>query len=117
MMKIKLIFALLFLTSLCYAGNVYMFELPDNSKYKVLPDFVLEKPKVKKVVQKTAPAIKKIDLKLNGIFKISGEYVALINGESYKKGDKIESYKIVKITMKSVTINNKGRKVTFYVEE
>ena len=117
MMKVRLVFILIFLTSICYAGNVYMFELPDNSKYNVLPDFVFEKPKVKSVVKKTAPAIKKVDLKLNGIFKISGKYVALIDGESYKKGDKIGHYKIVKITMKSVTINNKGRKVTFYVEE
>ncbi len=116
MMKVRLAFIFLFLTSLSFAGNIYMFEIPDNSKYKVLPDFVLERQKVENT-QKIKHVEKKIDLNLNGVFKISGEYVALINGESYKKGDKIGVYRIVQITMKSVTINNKGKRVTFYVEE
>jgi hypothetical protein len=115
-MKVKIIFILLYTTSIAIAGSSYMFELPSNLKYNLLPDFVLQKkqmpPRNTNVYKE-----KKLNVKLNGIFKINGEYVALIDGESYKKGDKYKSHKIVKITMNSVEIIKNGKKVILYVEE
>ncbi|MBF0533233.1 MAG: hypothetical protein HQL23_09115 [Candidatus Omnitrophica bacterium] len=48
---------------------------------------------------------------LNGITLIGGQYIALINNEIYKTGEKFDSYFIREITIDQVILENNGQQI------
>jgi hypothetical protein len=110
------------MTTLAIAAEpVSVFEMPPNSMYRMVGDQVLVAPARQKVEQKNevqAAVLEKKQQKivLSGIFKVAGEYVALIDGEPYRESAKLGEYRIIEIDMNSATLSKNGDKVRIYVE-
>ncbi len=117
MRKVFLIFFIIFSYSFTIIDRL---PLPDNSNYTFLSGTV---KKIKKEEVKIVKPIKieeemKIPFKLTGIFKIDNSLRAIINGEPYKVGDKIQDFKIIKIDISSILLYNinTGKKVLLSLE-
>lgn len=118
----KFIFVWLMMTTLAIAAEPFsVFEMPPNSMYRMVGDKVLVGPATQKVdqkneVQATVVEEKQQKVVLSGVFKVAGEFVALIDGEPYRKSAKLGEYRIIEIDMNSVILSKNGDKVRIYVE-
>ena len=98
--------------------------LPSNDKYFTqlevnlgLLKNDLRKIDSKKSKDKNSKKYNDLKVKLTGILKINGKFLAILNGNSYKVGDEISDYRIQNIDIKEVTLQNKKDRITLKIEK
>lgn len=114
----KIFIILLLMAHPLYAEDVIaIFDMPDNSGYNLVSYQANAERQVNMdVVAIVSENDDVVSLVLSGTFKVDGDYVALINGDSFRKNAEISGYRIIDIDINSTTLLKKGEKVTIYVE-
>lgn len=112
----KKIILLLIISKYCLASDfLVLFDMPDNKKYikfKSIP-FRIEPKKEIPPLSNLVPIPKGDNQSrwiVDGVVKADNKLLAIINGNIYKVGDRIEDSLIIDINMNYVEIEKNGKK-------
>jgi len=114
---------LLLISNYCFASDfLILFDIPENKKYikfKPIQNLNLESKKAIPPLSSLVPIPKGDSIQkfvLDGVVKADNKLIAIINGNLYKIGDKLDEYKITDITLNYVELENKGKKEKIFIK-
>jgi MSHA biogenesis protein MshK len=93
--------------SLCLALSFAVMAVSDPTK----PDVAMAVP-VSAEATDTAVVDVSAKFKLGLIKNVQGHYMALINGQSVKRGDEIDGYKVLSINRQQVVLQQANERLT-----
>ncbi len=118
----KKIILFLLISKYCLASDfIVLFDMPDNKKYikhKIVP-FKTEPKKELPPLSNIVPIPKGDNISkwnLDGVVKADDKLIAIINGNIYKKGDRLENYIISDIAINYVELDMKGKKEKIFIK-